>query len=155
MIVTLIIPDELIQEHQERLLLRKSVSVSNFQVLQKTNYDRGDCDHTLLLKQSSKIESIPHACKEYNFVLGTTIKQLAKNAKIFATRTIGTILIVAQKIGQQYTLHVKYGNIDSDKATVNLSHWTFFFIHNLFPFLFLLKMTKITFFLCYATTSII
>ena len=50
MTITLTIPDELIQEHQENLLLGKSVSVSNFQVLLKTNYDHGDCDRILLVK---------------------------------------------------------------------------------------------------------
>ena len=79
MTVTLTIQNMLIQEHQEKLLLGKSVSISNFQVLLKTNYDCGDCDCILLLKQSSKIETIPHVCKKYNFVPDKTIKQLSKN----------------------------------------------------------------------------
>ena len=66
----------------------------------------------------------------------TTIKQLAENVEIFATRTIGEIVTISQKIGQQYTLHIKDGNEDMGKATVSLSHCTFFFMHNLFPFSF-------------------
>ena len=76
---TLTILYELIQEHQDKLLPRKSVSISNFQVLSKINYDHSNCDRILLLKQSSKIENMPCVCKEYNCVPDTTIKQLAEN----------------------------------------------------------------------------
>ena len=44
MTITLSIPTELIQEHEEKISPGKEISITNFKILPKTNYDRDDCD---------------------------------------------------------------------------------------------------------------
>jgi hypothetical protein len=74
MTVTLIFPAHLIQRHGKNILPGSGISITNFKILPKTNYDRGDCDHIISLDEYSLVETLSLICKEYNFILDTTIK---------------------------------------------------------------------------------
>jgi hypothetical protein len=50
MIVTLIVPPQLVQKHAENILSRNGISITNFNVFPKTVYDRGDCDQIISAK---------------------------------------------------------------------------------------------------------
>jgi hypothetical protein len=78
MTVTLIFPAHLIERHEKNILPGSGISITNFKILPKSNYDRGDCDHIISLDESSVVETLSPICKEYNFIPDTTIKQFAK-----------------------------------------------------------------------------
>jgi hypothetical protein len=44
MTVTLNVPPQLVHKHAEKILPRNGISITNFNILPKTVYDRGDCD---------------------------------------------------------------------------------------------------------------
>jgi hypothetical protein len=44
MIVTLTIPTQLVHNHVENIFLGNGISITNFNILPKIVYDRGDCD---------------------------------------------------------------------------------------------------------------
>jgi hypothetical protein len=118
MTVTLTVPAHLIQRHEEKILLGSGISITNFKILPKTNYDRGDCDRVISLDESSLVETLSPICKEYSFIPDTSIKQFADNMDMYPIGAIGAVVTLARKVGLQYTLHIKDGNIDNDKATV-------------------------------------
>ena len=74
--VTLNVGDIFINEHINKLLQRKGVCITNFKIVAKTNYDRGDCEFILVLHEKSSIMNIEPVCKEYCFIPNTTIKSL-------------------------------------------------------------------------------
>lgn len=76
MIIKLNINGNLMQEHQHNIILGLGVSISGFQIAPRLNYDRGDYDCILMLKNTSTIESMPQFSKDYYFILDTTISQL-------------------------------------------------------------------------------
>jgi hypothetical protein len=51
MTVTLTIPTQLVQKHAENILLGNGISITNFNILPKTVYDCGDCDHIISLRK--------------------------------------------------------------------------------------------------------
>jgi hypothetical protein len=75
--VTLTIPTQLVQKHEEKILLGNGISITNFNIFPKKVYDRGDCDRIISLNETSIVEKIPAICSEYHFVSDTTISQLA------------------------------------------------------------------------------
>jgi hypothetical protein len=77
MTVTLTIPTQLFQKHVEKILPCNGISITNFNRLPKTVYDRGDCDRIISLNETSIVEKIPAICSEYCFVPDTTISQIA------------------------------------------------------------------------------
>jgi hypothetical protein len=74
MIVTLIFLEHLIKTHGQKILHRSGISITNFKIILKSNYDRGDCDYIISLDESSLIETLSLVCKEHNFIPDTTIK---------------------------------------------------------------------------------
>ena len=62
MIVTLTVPPQLVQKHAEKILPHNGISITNFNILPKTVYDRGDCDRIILLNKTSIVEKIPAIC---------------------------------------------------------------------------------------------
>jgi hypothetical protein len=118
MTVTLTVLAHLIQRHEEKILPGSGISIANFKILPKTNYDRGDCDRVISLDESSLIETLSPICKEYNFIPDTTIRQFADNMDVYPIGAIRVVVTLARKVGLQYTLHIKDGNTDNDKATV-------------------------------------
>ena len=77
MIVTLTIPTQLVHKHAEKVFPVNGISITNFNILPKTIYDRGDCDRIISPNETSIVEKIPAVCSEYHFVLDSTIIQLA------------------------------------------------------------------------------
>jgi hypothetical protein len=69
MTVTLTIPPQLLQKHEEKILLGNGISITNFNILPKTIYDRGDCDRIISLNETSIVEKKIVVCSEYHFVL--------------------------------------------------------------------------------------
>jgi hypothetical protein len=63
--IILIVPAHFIQRHEQNILPDNGISITNFIILPKTNYDRGDCDHIILLDESSLVETLSLICKEY------------------------------------------------------------------------------------------
>jgi hypothetical protein len=118
MTVTLTVPAHLIQRHEEKILPGSGISITNFKILPKTNYDRGDCDRVISLDESSLVETLSPICKEYTFIPDTTIRQFADNMDVYPIGAIRAVVTLARKVGLQYTLHIKDGNTDNDKATV-------------------------------------
>ena len=99
MTVTLTIPPQLILEHAENILPRNGISITNFNVLPKTVYDRGDCDRIIFLNETSIVEKIPAICSEYRFLPDSIIRQLAQSTDIYPIRTIGVAITLARKFG--------------------------------------------------------
>jgi hypothetical protein len=121
MTVTLSIPTQLVQKHAEKILPGNGISITNFNILPKIVYDRGDCDRIISLNETSIVEKILVVCSEYRFVPDATISQLAQSSDIYPIRTIGATVTLARKLGSQHILHIKDGESDNDKAMVPLS----------------------------------
>jgi hypothetical protein len=121
MTVTLTIPTQLVQKHAEKILPGNGISITNFNILPKTVYDRGDCDRIISLNETSIVEKVPTVCSEYRFVPDTTINQLAESNDIYPIGTIGAVVTLARKVGSQHILHIKDGESDNDKAMVPFS----------------------------------
>jgi hypothetical protein len=68
MTVTLTVPAHLIERHEQKIIPGAGISITNFKILPKTGYERGDCDRVISLLESSVIETMPPTCKEYNFI---------------------------------------------------------------------------------------
>ena len=118
MTITLTVPAHLIQRHDENILPGSGISITSFKILPKTNYDRGDCDRVISLDESSLVETLSPICKEYSFIPDTSIKQFADNMDVYPIGAIGAVVTLTRKVGLQYTLHIKDGNTDNDKATI-------------------------------------
>jgi hypothetical protein len=94
----------------------KGICITNFKIAPKTNYDHGEVECILLVDQHTSIENIAHVCQEYNFIPNTSIKILLATTEQYALGTIGAIVTTAKKLGTQYTLEIKDGNSENDKA---------------------------------------
>jgi hypothetical protein len=125
MIVTLTIPPHLVQKHAKKILPHNGISITNFNVLPKTVYDRGDCDRIIFLNETSIVEKIPAICSKYLFLSDSTIRQLAQSTDIYPIRTIGAAMTLARKFGSQHILHIKDGESENDKAMVPLFIFSF------------------------------
>jgi hypothetical protein len=125
MTVTLTVPPQLVQKHAEKILPRNGISITNFNILPKTVYDRGDCDRIISLNETSIVEKIPVVCSEYRFVPDSTINQLAQSTDIYPIGMIGAAVTLARKLGSQHILHIKDGESDRDKAMVPLFIFSF------------------------------
>jgi hypothetical protein len=51
MTVTLTIPTQFVQKHAKKILPGNGISITNFNILPKTVYDRGDCDRIISLNE--------------------------------------------------------------------------------------------------------
>jgi hypothetical protein len=81
------------------------------------------------------VETIPPCCVEYNFIPNTTIRQFAQNKDMYPIGTIGVAITYCKKIGLQYILHIKDGDLDDDKATIPVLYPYFFFFFAYFDIL--------------------
>jgi hypothetical protein len=125
MIVTLSSPPQLVQKHAKKILPHNGISITNFNVLPKIVYDHGDCDRIILVNETSIVEKIPAICSEYCFLPNSTIRQLAQSTDIYPIGTIGATMTLARKFGSQHILHIKNGDLDSDKTIVPLFIFSF------------------------------
>jgi hypothetical protein len=66
--VTLTVHAHLIQRHGQKILPGSGISITNFKIIAKTDYDHGDCDHIISLDEYSLVETLPLICKEYTFI---------------------------------------------------------------------------------------
>jgi len=105
------------------------ISITNFNILPKTVYDRGDCDQIISLNEASIVEKILVVFSKYCFFLDMTISQLAQSSDIYPIGTIGVVVTLARKFVSQHILHIKDGDSDSDKAMVplSISHFVLYF----------------------------
>lgn len=118
MTITLSVPAHLVERHEQKILQGNSISITNFRILPKTVYDRGDCDKIILLNESSIIETVPEVCKEYCFIPNTTIRQFANKKEMYPIGTIAAAVTLAKRVGLHYILHIKDGDSENDNATV-------------------------------------
>jgi hypothetical protein len=72
------------------------------------------------------VEKILVVCSKYHFVPDMTIRQIAQSSDIYPIGTIGVAVTLARKLGSQHILHIKDGELDSDKAMIPLSISSFF-----------------------------
>jgi hypothetical protein len=121
MTVTLTIPTQLVQKHAKKILPGNGISITNFNILPKTVYDRGDCNHIISLNEISIVENIPAIYSEYCFVPDTTINQLAQSNDTYPIITIGADVTLARKLSSQHILRINDGEPDNDKAMVSFS----------------------------------
>jgi hypothetical protein len=73
MTVTQTVPPQLVQKHAEKILPRNGISITKFNILPKTVYDRGDCDRIISLNETSIVEKNIVVCSEYHFIRDSTI----------------------------------------------------------------------------------
>jgi hypothetical protein len=118
--VTLNVPPQLVQKHGEKIFPGNGISITNFNILSKTVYDRGDCDRIISLNETSIVEKKFVVCSEYHFFPNSTIIQLAQSTDIYPIEMIGATVTLERKLGSQHILHIKDGELDSDKAIVPL-----------------------------------
>jgi len=118
MTITLTVPAHLVERHEQQILQGNSISITNFKILPKTVYDRGDCDKIILLNESSIIQNVPEVCKEYRFIPNTTIRQFASKKEMYPIGTIAAAVTLAKRVGLHYVLHIKDGDNENDNATV-------------------------------------
>jgi hypothetical protein len=121
MTITLTIPTQHVQKHVENILLGNGISITNFNILPKTVYGRGDCDRIISLNEKSIVEKILVVCSKYCFIPYTTINQLAQSNDIYPIGTIGATVTLVRKLGWQHILHIKYGESNNNKAMVPFS----------------------------------
>jgi hypothetical protein len=125
MTVTLTVPPQLVQKHAEKILPGNGISITNFNILPKTVYDRGDCDRIISLNETSIVEKFPLFVQ--NIVSSQTrlSTKLAQSIDIYPIGTIDTTVTLARKLGSQHILHIKDGESDNDKAMVPLFIFSF------------------------------
>ena len=99
MTVTLTVPLQLVQKHAEKIFLRNGISITNFNILPKTVYDRGDCDRIILVNETNIVEKIPPIFSEYYFLPYSTIRQLEQSIDIYPMGMIGAAITLARKFG--------------------------------------------------------
>jgi hypothetical protein len=86
--ITLNVPTYLIERHEKKNFPDAGISITSFKILPKSGYDLGDCIRVISIVESSVVETVSPMCKEYNFILDTTIKQFASNADMYPIGTI-------------------------------------------------------------------
>ena len=64
MTITLNVSGNLVYQHEPKIVPGSAISISDFQVAPRTDYDRGDCDCILILTDISTTENIPRLCQE-------------------------------------------------------------------------------------------
>ena len=90
--ITITVPTQLIQCHKQTLVAGNNIHLTNFKIMPKTNYDRGDCDRIISLNETSTIETIMPICNEYTFIPNTIVKQLSENIDRYPVGTIGILV---------------------------------------------------------------
>jgi hypothetical protein len=109
MIIILNVSGNLVPQHEHKIIPRLGISITNFQIAPRADYDREDCDCILVLIEKITIESIPCLCIDYYFIPNTTINQLLTNTNQYPIGTIGALVITKKKVSNQYALHIKDG----------------------------------------------
>ncbi|KAH9327962.1 hypothetical protein KI387_000070, partial [Taxus chinensis] len=109
MIVTLNVSGNQMTHIKKKVLPTKGVCIKYFDIAPKTNYDRGDYDYILLLNDISTINNIPPLCREFKFILNTTIKQILHNTNTYATGTIVAVMTATHKSGTQFVFEIRDG----------------------------------------------
>lgn len=96
------------------------VRISDFQLEAKSDFERGDCDCIIIVKESTTIEMIPRVCMEYNFIPSSTIRQLLNNPNEYPVGTVGALVVGAKKAGSLTTFDLKDDHGDDDRAQVTI-----------------------------------
>ena len=97
MTITLTINGHLVYQYEDKIVAGMGVSIIDFEIAPKTNYDRGDCDCILQLKETSFVETINHICNDYNFISSTTIRELLNSTSNYPIGTIGALVVAILK----------------------------------------------------------
>ena len=139
MTITLTTTSHLLCKFEDKIIPGTIIAIKEFQVAPKIDFDCGDSDYILLLKDSIEIVTIPPLENEYIFISGTTIKQLMSSTKEYVYGTIGVFDVAANTKGTQHILDIKDGHTDMDKAPVS------FF--TLLPFSFILLLAALIVFI--------
>ena len=126
MIVTVSVNENLVHQYEDKIIPGMGVSISGFEIQSKSDYDRGDCDCILVLKETSTVETINHICNDYNFIPNTTIRNLLNSTSNYSIGIVGALVIVAQKQGNVNILEIKDGHYDEDRAQVTINRNHFF-----------------------------
>ena len=64
MTITLTVNNNLLQQHENKIVLGMGLSITSFEIAPRSKFDRGDYDCILLLIETSTIEIINHICNE-------------------------------------------------------------------------------------------
>ena len=118
MTITLIVNGHLVNQYEDKIVPGMGVSITDFDIAPKIDYDRGDCDCILQLKETSSVETINRICNNYNFIPSTTIRDLLNSTSNYPIGTIGALVVVTQKQGNVNILQIKDGHSEEDNAQV-------------------------------------
>ena len=119
MTITLNLRGNLVKQHEEKLVSGRAICVKDFKIAPKTDYDHCESECILVADQQTTIENIPLVCTVYSFIPNTCIKGLLQTMDRYAVGTVGAIVTGAKKSDTQYTLEIKDGNSEYDKAIVS------------------------------------
>ncbi|XP_059070801.1 uncharacterized protein LOC131860407 [Cryptomeria japonica] len=119
MTITLTVSNNLLHKFEDKIIVGMGLSISDFDVVPRTDYDRGDCDCVLLLKDTSTLQVIPRILHDYNFIPNTTIRHLLNNTSDYPIGTIGALVVAAKRSGVQYTLEIKDAHNDNAQLWMN------------------------------------
>jgi hypothetical protein len=100
MTVTLTIPPQLVQKHEEKILPRNGISITKFNIFPKTVYDRDDCDRIISLNETSIVEKNIVLCSEYRFIPDSTINHLAQSSDVYLIGTIGASITQRENLAR-------------------------------------------------------
>ena len=100
----------------DKFLQVQGLCIAYFKISPKNAYGHGHYNCRLTLNDASTIETIPPIFKVYNFLPTTKLNQLKTMNNVFA---IGTLVTSTRKIGSQYALNLKDGNIEEHRFVVS------------------------------------
>ena len=118
MTITLNVSGNLVYQHEPKIVPGSAISILDFQVAPRTDYDRGDCDCILILTAISSTKNISRLCQEYKFIPSATISQLLTTVNEYPAGTIAALVVGAKKMGTQFAIDIKDGHTDIDRAQV-------------------------------------
>lgn len=126
MTLTSLLPTQLIEQHEGKLIANVEVSITNFEIIPKHKYDSGDYEKTISLTNSNIVEKGCLVSAECRFSPNMMIANLSHNQDLFPIGTISAISISATQTRMQYALEIKDDNVDEDRAIINLGSFECF-----------------------------
>lgn len=82
----------------------------------RSDYERGDCDCILVLKDSSTMIKINSICNQYSFILNTTIRSLLNSTNNYLIGTVSALVVGTLKQGNVNFLEMQDGQSNKDYA---------------------------------------
>ena len=114
MTITLAVNTHLGQQFEDKIVPGMGVFIEYFDIAPKSEYDKGDCDYILVLKDTSTVEKINSTCNQYNFIPNSTIQTLLNNTSNYPIGTVGALVVGTLKQGNVNFLEIKGGQSEED-----------------------------------------